>query len=685
MADLLHIKNPYLRVLLFLIIPIIGLWQLSLMQNTMKWDIMDQVYPWRYFISESLQNGYLPLWNPYQQLGYPISADPQSGMWYPIVWIISIFSGYSAYAINFEYLLHLFIAGWGMYKLIRLFKLPVAIAVLSGIVYQGCGFFISNAQHMSWIISAAWLPWVLYAFINLINQPSFKKAIIFAMVFAMMLLGGYPAFAIITAYGLLLIFLIKTILLIRKRDHRSISTLFIYSIIAAIGFLILTAGYLTAFYQALPHITRAETDLEQVLSGHFPSKALASLLFPLTIAKDGFFGSNLTLINVYIGLAPLIFFLYSFFIKKDWKYYSILALGIFLLLIAFGGELPFREILYHYVPLMDKFRFPTIFRIFSIVSFLMLSAFGVNYYFTKKESKIPAYIAIVIGVLILLAVAFAISKKVDFIIIPIWDQKAYTAIVTEAELSSLLLFQGLIQLLLTGFLIWLLFYSADAAKKFKLLFLLVIIDLIIAIQINVPLTVISDATPAAVEKVIDELPEGFPIPDDRPMVSKSDNNRWIYPMWYNMGSFYKMTAFDGYNPFMLNNYNKLIDSPHMDSLLRNSFIYLSQPENKVQITHFAPGHIEASLEVNESDTLVLSQAFYPGWQVFVDGKQNRIFEKNVALMATTVPAGTTTVIYKYNPPFLKILFYLSAAAFIVFILMLLLHKNLLQHRFQNII
>ena len=40
-----------------------------LLQHPLKYDMIDQAYPWRYFIGECLQNGNLPLWNPYQLLG----------------------------------------------------------------------------------------------------------------------------------------------------------------------------------------------------------------------------------------------------------------------------------------------------------------------------------------------------------------------------------------------------------------------------------------------------------------------------------------------------------------------------------------------------------------------------------------------------------------------------------------
>ena len=68
--------------LLFLVVSIAAYWQIAFLQYSVQWDMLDCFLPWRYFVGESLQNGNLPFWNPYQHLGYPIHADLRS-VWYP--------------------------------------------------------------------------------------------------------------------------------------------------------------------------------------------------------------------------------------------------------------------------------------------------------------------------------------------------------------------------------------------------------------------------------------------------------------------------------------------------------------------------------------------------------------------------------------------------------------------------
>jgi len=69
-------RPPTYRVyLVFLAVTALAYWQVALLQNSLKWDVMDCYLPWRYHVGECLQNGIFPFWNPYTHCGYPIHAD----------------------------------------------------------------------------------------------------------------------------------------------------------------------------------------------------------------------------------------------------------------------------------------------------------------------------------------------------------------------------------------------------------------------------------------------------------------------------------------------------------------------------------------------------------------------------------------------------------------------------------
>lgn len=128
----------------------------------MNWDALDLWMPWKHFIVDELYNGNLPLWNPYFRDGFPQHGDTMT--WYPISWFLGfLFGGYNLFSVNLEFLLHLLIAGTGMFSLSNRFSNNQKVNFLIGLSFMLSGFMIGNAQHVAWVISAAWMPWYFLA------------------------------------------------------------------------------------------------------------------------------------------------------------------------------------------------------------------------------------------------------------------------------------------------------------------------------------------------------------------------------------------------------------------------------------------------------------------------------------------------------------------------------------------
>ena len=54
-------------------------------------DFYNEFFPQRYFHIDCLRNHLSPLWNPYQMMGTPAHADPQTGVFYIPARIFAIF------------------------------------------------------------------------------------------------------------------------------------------------------------------------------------------------------------------------------------------------------------------------------------------------------------------------------------------------------------------------------------------------------------------------------------------------------------------------------------------------------------------------------------------------------------------------------------------------------------------
>lgn len=67
------------------------------------------------------------------------------------------------------------------------------------------------------------------------------------------------------------------------------------------------------------------------------------------------------------------------------------------------------------------------------------------------------------------------------------------------------------------------------------------------------------------------------------------------------------------------------------------------------ITRYAPDRVEVTVESDAPALLLLTDAYFPGWQAWVNRKDASIYRANFAFRAVSVPTGASTVIFSYHP------------------------------------
>jgi hypothetical protein len=657
-------SQSFSLVALFLLLffPALVYWQISLMQFAMKWDMMDQYFPFRYFMGECFQNGMLPWWNLHINLGYPAHADPQSAFWYPIAWLFAL-GGYNIYDLHAEFILHLVIAGVGFYYLLQKEGVSPQVAVLFSWCYQACGFFIGNAQHFTFVISAAWIPWIFLCFRNLTDRNNLSDILAGAWCLNFLLTGGYPALFIITQYLLGLMFVYITLHDIKSFNKQKILITLSNLSLTYLLFAVLSSGYLLSFFESKDLITRGgPVPLPRALFGSFPPPAMISLLFPLyTVQHFEKFQSDISMINGYLGLLGLIFFLPGLFTPNRLRWYW-LATAIICLLVAFGKALPLREWLYHHVPLMNTFRFPSVFRLFFIMGVLILAAQGMCSLLFNKQKK--HNIALMAGLSVLLT--YLIIKCINSIVhsagfgfFRFWDYNHYHQYLTGHTDDDVFLLQSSVQLLLllfTGLAIMLI----KGKKQYILLCVLVFTDLFLAAQLNMNGTVLSDAKPFSIHRAIARFPENFPLHDNLPIGQMQTFDSSLYPANTNHAIFIKTISHEGYNPFLLKNYELFETSPLRYQLISNRLFFLkNDTANPVNILKTMPGQFQAEVHSNLNDTITLMQVSYPRWKATVNSSDRKIITSDEGLMQVALDKGNNNILFAYDPGILYVLFFLQ--------------------------
>ncbi|HUM48008.1 MAG TPA: hypothetical protein PLD84_13845, partial [Chitinophagales bacterium] len=451
---------PYVVYVILFITPFLVYWPLWIHPQAMAYDMADYFLPCRHFIGECLQQGEFPWWNPYSGLGTPIAADPQSGAFYPITWIIGYFLGYDFFTINLDYLFHLAIAGWGMYALLRGLHYPVVVCLLLAWSYQFCGFFVNNAQHFSWIISATWMPFFFHYYRQTFLKGNLPDAIRTALSLFMITTGGYPAFLIILIYlvgGHCLFFLIRNLML---KKNTEVFQWLKWSAIVLCIYLLITAPFILSFLQGLPLMTRGEALVkDHTLFRAFTPQSIITFLLPaVPLGQPEAFNTDTSMDSAYIGLVGILFFLTGALLNKTPVMRIILFLSLLILLVAFGDALPLWTFLFDTVPLLDHIRFPAAFRLFVIIGFILIAAEGM-----RKErvfpSKLPARIGAILIILLLIASVAAYATLPKILLPDDFSTAGLLKFFGESTVANNIVLKSVLQILLLAAILTLLFHQ----------------------------------------------------------------------------------------------------------------------------------------------------------------------------------------------------------------------------------
>ncbi|MBI5955641.1 MAG: YfhO family protein [Chloroflexi bacterium] len=101
---------------------------------------------------------------------------------------------------------------------------------------------------------------------------------------------------------------------------------------------------------------------------------------------------------------------------------------------------------------------------------------------------------------------------------------------------------------------------------------------------------------------------------------------------------------------------------------------------QARVTAYSPERIEVVATLDGNGVLVLSEVYYPGWRVFVDGREDRLLLADFALRAVALPAGEHRVVLVYDPWTFKAGALLSLASLATCIAFLALGARALIHR-----
>lgn len=586
-------------------------------------------------------------------------------------------------------------------------------AFFAAICYSSCGVFVGNAEHLTILVSAAWLPWLFWSYYQMTTKTEMKYAAAIALILYMMATGGYPGILIITLYALLILFI--ALLFNREYILKIAPQLKLHILLVVLC----TGCFSIIFYtftKGLNESTRGSgVTLDQALFYPFSPACFSSFILPFASFKNYELTKvDVSMTNGYFGLIGLSMLLLNLFQKKDKKSWLIFGMSVFCLIAATGDALPLRTLLYKYVPLFNAFRFPSIFRVFFLIGFILLSSDSFKSVISDV-SKWKKHLLIIISALLILflSISFHVGKQVDITGINwhklFFDRHNFNT--TSTYHQHLFIQSGIQIFILILFLI--IVFRSDERLNTKLMLLLCFADMGLSVQMNMYGTIASPAFLKEANERISKSPIGFPLPDNiTPLASYPDDIFfWEFsPLAGNSLLFKKVIGIGGNNPFILKRYDQYIKSTLTDSVWRNPPAYFanttatvasatglnnkkdvllsdtdainttgkyfpSEKDDSVAFSGFGPNKMTLHTRSSGNRLLVLLQNNVSDWKVTIDNKASSWVAANITYMAVLVPPGDHQVTFEIDHK-KELIIWLISVAFILTCIAIIIKGNI---------
>jgi hypothetical protein len=676
-------------ILFFIIILLFAFLPISTFLFFLKDDAFTGYFPPKFFMSESLHAGYLPLWNPYINFGIPQYGDMSSGFWSPITWLIASTIGYNAYTLTAEVLLYILLGGIGMYKLSQAWQLEKHTCIIAAVAYMCCGFNIGHLQHFNWLSGAAFLPWCLWSYLLLIHHFSIKNAVRAALVFYMLIASAHPGIIISAVYFFIAVFLFD---LFHHYKQQTIKQK-IKETLGAHGLLffilaLLCAGMIAGYMDIIPHFVRgAKVSLSDALLNPTTPQSWISPLLPFSTTKNAaFFNTDISMRNCYFSLVLLLFFIAAVVQPKNkWQKFLLVAGALFMLL-SFGGV--FKTFAYKFIPFIGYVRLNGEFRIFTILCFILVAAIQLDK-FIKAKSKFEGSIKWIyygIEILLFICIIFGITKSVTTHGSFLYSTKTVfaqhgiatklKALIDSISFYDTLWIQGFIQLFLLWGIKWCLKF-----RHWNILKDILIADMILACLLNIPFTGVGQTSVAHIQDILNDAPKGIPIPSLQPIIN-NDTISLDEKMMIGDWSFYnkqigvkEQVAY----PIILKDEQNYFDSISLmpqynftnQAFLFTQYQSSDTTKSNCSILHFSPNTVQAHISSDSNQQLILQENFYPHWYYQNNSEKKEVLKAGINFMSARIVKGDNTVVFSFEPILVEKAMMVSLVSFIICCLLLI--------------
>ena len=345
-------------------------------------------------------DGQFPLWQPWIFSGMP-TADAFtyiSSLYFPNYVLNLLFQ-----SSHLNQLLHLIFTGLGGFVFLRFLGLAKIVAFMGATAFMITPFMITMIVfgHGSQMMTAAYLPWIMWMTIKVMTKPSFCGVGLLAVLMGFQLQRAHAQIAYYTwmlAGAYVLFYLLWNI---NNTKETKIKWLGLGGFLAAslLGIGIALLIYLPSI-EYTPFSVRGGgvgggADYNYATSWSFSPKELLTFIIPSALGFGGqTYWGNMPFTDYpnYMGIVILVLAAIGFVHRRDPLMWFLLGTSILAIFISFGKNLSIiYDIFYSFFPYFNKFRVPAMILILVQFNTSMMAALGLNYLLTLHKQVMPRW------------------------------------------------------------------------------------------------------------------------------------------------------------------------------------------------------------------------------------------------------------------------------------------------------
>jgi hypothetical protein len=314
-----------------------------------QYHVLDQHY-WL----KAVHGGRLPLWNPHVGLGRPFAADIQTATFYPPT-LLLLLGPRLGLAVSI--LVHLLLVASGMWLLLRRLGLPPPLADAAALLVVVTGPLAGQylVGHLGIAEGLCYLPLAFALVLRLQDEPSRAVLALLALTFALQIMAGHPQVGWMTWFVLALF-------LVGRRVHGLPKGLALSSLrdlallaLAVLWALALAAVVLLPFAELVTQSNRATDSATFARAGALSWRLLGLMFFAPDLRVAGWLGPELTF---YPGLLVALAGLAGALAVRRREVTGFACVVVGCVLLGLGDGTPAFAVAYWLLPGIARFRLP---------------------------------------------------------------------------------------------------------------------------------------------------------------------------------------------------------------------------------------------------------------------------------------------------------------------------------------